>query len=437
MALEDEIAQDGMPGLWGFAFESIVLSKIAVEDSVREKLVADMERRLARMALALRPDPPSMEPALERLLAYYRRTNSLDDQKRVIRAYAGAVRRFAEQVPPLMASSWLDSTHELLDVNGLKEEADQLALQMRDVESQIASTFKETTVVTVSIADFDAALSEVLDRPLEEVLERFGHDFVVGPDEAERQLQELAQANPMLAMISVATHDADGRKVAEAGSVEDDIDGRIAMQMGNNLQIAAPLLRRFIARMWKAHSLTADKILAFVGADSIFPAERQYVIKIGLEAYAVGDYHVASCVLLPELEVGLRRLLHLQRGSIYRRAKDGGTNLRNLGEILRESPIAKILTERVTSYLRILLTDSRGWNLRNQLCHGLVNPKDVEQPFADRVLHVLVLLGCVRLSTPAAADQPVLDPEASTPAATTTPAAGPVAAGNGDSPRDH
>ena len=48
------------------------------------------------------------------------------------------------------------------------------------------------------------------------------------------------------------------------------------------------------------------------------------------------------------------------------------------------------------SYLKILFTDNRGWNLRNDVCHGMIEPELFTKQSADRVLHALLSLGLVR-----------------------------------------
>ena len=396
---EKRIASDSRPGLWGFSFDSLVLTKSSVNDAVRGQLVSDMEARFARMSTDPRPDVPSLEPAMTRLLSYYRQTKALDDQRRILGTYAKAVELFATQVPPLMASSWLEKVHELLDVNGLKADADRIALQIHDIGPKIAETFKPVgSTVTIPTAAIDDTFKEILNGPIDEVFARFAHIFVVDESTARARLQEVATRDPILGLIARELHDEDGRKIASAGSLEDDLEGRVAIEMGVELQISAPFLHRFLAKFWETHSITAEKILAYFGPSSVFPLRRHYLLRRGLDAYMTGDYHVASCVLLPEIEVGLRRLLHSQRGSIYKRARNGGFNLRNMDEILREPEIAHILTERNTAYLKVLLTDSRGWNLRNNLLHGLIDVENGAQPIAERVLHALILVGSVRLS---------------------------------------
>ena len=46
-------------------------------------------------------------------------------------------------------------------------------------------------------------------------------------------------------------------------------------------------------------------------------------------------------------------------------------------------------------YLRALLTEQRGLNLRNQLCHAMIDPLYFDINKADRIVHALLLLGGV------------------------------------------
>ena len=48
-------------------------------------------------------------------------------------------------------------------------------------------------------------------------------------------------------------------------------------------------------------------------------------------------------------------------------------------------------------YFRVLLTDKRGWNLRNNVAHGMSVMKDFDKQTADRLLHAFLCLGLVRL----------------------------------------
>jgi hypothetical protein len=54
------------------------------------------------------------------------------------------------------------------------------------------------------------------------------------------------------------------------------------------------------------------------------------------------------------------------------------------------------LGEDFTNYFRILFTEQRGWNLRNDVCHGIANHGHFNYASADRVLHALLCLGFIR-----------------------------------------
>jgi hypothetical protein len=48
-------------------------------------------------------------------------------------------------------------------------------------------------------------------------------------------------------------------------------------------------------------------------------------------------------------------------------------------------------------YLRLVLTDQRSLNIRNDLCHGILPPDNFHSGVAARLLHVLVMIGMVRI----------------------------------------
>jgi hypothetical protein len=46
----------------------------------------------------------------------------------------------------------------------------------------------------------------------------------------------------------------------------------------------------------------------------------------------------------------------------------------------------------IVAYFRVLLSDGRGWNVRNNVCHGLAPVSMLTMVVADRVLHALLVL---------------------------------------------
>ena len=70
---------------------------------------------------------------------------------------------------------------------------------------------------------------------------------------------------------------------------------------------------------------------------------------------------------------------------------------KSLNDILEGEPaIEQCLGSDILQYLRALLSDPRGFNLRNRLAHGLVAPQEFSQVLSARVLHVLFVLSLLR-----------------------------------------
>jgi hypothetical protein len=53
--------------------------------------------------------------------------------------------------------------------------------------------------------------------------------------------------------------------------------------------------------------------------------------------------------------------------------------------------------EDASLYFRVLLTDPRGWNMRNSVCHGVPSSETFNWQVADRVVHTLLVLAQLRI----------------------------------------
>lgn len=101
-------------------------------------------------------------------------------------------------------------------------------------------------------------------------------------------------------------------------------------------------------------------------------------------------------ILLPQVEHVLRRMLAALGIPTNRRNRYGGFQEKTLNDILRERAMQDVLGESIALYLQVLLCDPIGWNVRNRVAHGLMRPEDVGRTVADRLFHVLAVLGQFR-----------------------------------------
>ena len=128
----------------------------------------------------------------------------------------------------------------------------------------------------------------------------------------------------------------------------------------------------------------------------IYQKSKLDFIKIGLDYYFNKKYVESSHILIPQIEDLFRVLIEMSGGAIYKSGRYGGLFLKTLDELLRDDIISNVFNDETSEYFRIILTDQRGWNIRNNICHGITNVAYFNIEIADRIFHVLLLLAQIR-----------------------------------------
>ena len=128
----------------------------------------------------------------------------------------------------------------------------------------------------------------------------------------------------------------------------------------------------------------------------VWHERRHAILRRGIEAYFANDPIVAVHILVVEIENAVRILAAGLGLALQKQNRMGGFDLKNLGDFLADETVAAFLTEDVVTYLRVVLTDRRGWNLRNDTCHGILPATSFTQAASQRLLHIVLLLSAVR-----------------------------------------
>jgi len=170
----------------------------------------------------------------------------------------------------------------------------------------------------------------------------------------------------------------------------------LAQHISQGMQLSSPWLREAMKRLLERGAITADYLLEFLGASPLFPDKRKAILKAGLEAYVKGDAVACMHILIPQVEQALRQLASLIGAPIFAPRHGGGFRVKTMDTLLQERALGNTLGEDVVTYFRVLFTDARGWNLRNDVSHGLLSEGVLTMSVADRVVHALLVLGLVQ-----------------------------------------
>jgi len=398
MAFEDKIAQDNLAGLWGFSFDELLDNKkISISDKEKRKIIKDMEARLERITSNELPDTHSAQLAAIRLAQYYRKLGRFEDFWRVLRMYGESIIKTVAKVDPLAGSMHVENLYNLYYEYGMKEDADKLTGLLRELGEKSSNEMKSYShEFTITKDEIENLLDYLTDGEAEQAFHRIALYYLPNPEEIRQLVIDLSKEAPLQFLIPMNIVDWEGRSIAKIGPIESDLEGRVINHIAQQISFSSVFLRATIDRLHTKFSLTTEFFLNYLFRSAIFVENHRAIISAGIKAYFDGDHVVAAHVLIPQIEHAIRYLLKLLGRPIYKPGRNGALYLRTLDELLRDEGVINTFGERGVTYLRVLLTDQRGLNLRNDVCHSTLHPDKFSWVMTDRIFHVFLLLALVR-----------------------------------------
>lgn len=394
---ETRVAQDDKAGLWGFSFDTLVGNKkVALPELLEARIIQELEDRLARL-IANGVDPFICEHAAERLAGYYQAKGQQGEVERVISVLGGSFELSASKSTPLHALTVLERTHKLYLQYGLRDDAARILKNIRSAGPAARDDlqpFKHE--FEINREEFENHLQQFLKGDAVQALEHVALAHIPQRGQIEKQLDDLSKTAPLSFMFQRQVMDASGRTIATIGSLDDDLDGHVVHQMSQNMGISQIFLHAVLSKVFETYQIETDQLLDYLLSSAVISEQQKNFLQSGISAYFDAKFDVAIHLLIPQIEAALRNIAELSGGAVLKTARGGGFHLKTLDELLRSAQVEAVLNSDVTLYLRVLLTDQRGWNIRNSVCHGMSPFDQMSKGIADRLIHVLLLLPLIQ-----------------------------------------
>jgi len=401
LSFEAQWGAPDKPGLWYFAYE--ILSdnkKLKISEEEMSALIGRLEDRLQQLKSGVgnppKPNPWFAEDAAKQLADHYKRSGNKEAVRRVLLSVGEAYEPIFSTVASMQVYGWLEKMQELYRRWDLNDDADTVLRRLREIgDGRIEGMTTTTGTIEIPKEKMDALAEALLSGDQDKIFGQVFGYFVPNREEVTTQLREMAKNAPMHAMLPIALTGIKGKTSAVVGSLENDLEGRILLQISQSLEFHSLFLRAVLEEGLKRGLITTDSILEFLAKSASIDLERFPLIKRALDAYFEGDYVVFVHLIIPQIEEAVRNTVELT-GVPVLKYKDSIYNLRTLDDILNEDAFKDLLGADTQTYVKVLLTDRRGWNLRNEVCHGIVPPRMFNVIMADRLLHCLFLFGLMR-----------------------------------------
>ncbi len=414
ISYEQRVAEDNKIGLWGHSFDHLVDSgadkKIGLSDENRRIIIENLEQRLRRISTITSVDPHIVymsESCATRLARFYRRVGDQASVGRVLKRLEETALASRNSSAAGVAFAWLERVYNAYCEFGLQEEAERLTSMMAELAPEAYKDLKPIqTSIPIDQARLDQEFAPITAHGFAEGLRWIARSFIPSKRRSVDQIRELEQSYPLQSLLPKVKVDHDGRPVAHVGSLKDDLEGMIVEFTAQNLQYSTVFLKYAFGRFRSEFQPTADDIVTWLFLSPLPNDQKKISLSRGVQAWLVGDWIACTYILIPQIESLLRDLIVGQGAAPYRRHRLGGYLLKNFEEIIHDPIAEKCLGEDVIVYLRSLLSDQRGWNLRNNICHGICLDNQFGHAVCDRLIHVLLIFGLIRAADETVTNQP-------------------------------
>ena len=384
ISYEDAHSEDDKPGTWGYSFDLLIgdkdlYKKVKLTEKQKSKIIKKLEERLVAFSDEKSElfNPHHVEHIISKLASYYRDQSDRVNLRRVLLIYKDSVLSGLKKGVVISGSFGLEKVRKILFQYDLSQEAKDLEANIRFYQKADHQNLQEFELpVKIPKEEIDNYIKKLGEQSLSQALHTIAISCIPDKDQSKKIVLEVAKKYPLSFMIPGNVMDHTGRKVAEIGPLEKDLDGHIVKQMLQSLQLSLPWIELGLKHLGMEKTLNADTFSEHLFESPVFLKEYHQIIKEGLSAYFNKNY-IASCsILIPQIETAIRETIAVSGGETYQSAKslnEQGFDLRPLGSLLRDKIFFKIfekLNKNIPIYFQILLTDKRGFNFRNYICHG-------------------------------------------------------------------
>lgn len=389
---------------WASRFQIMLDNKKCFSEEEKEKLVAEHEARLSRLAnpgedLPLNPWTVKAQACL--LADYYTSKTEKEEVKRVLAVMEKSFHDYKGAMAEMQYAGILENIQHLYRHYNLDSEAKRMMVDVQNAYQEALAEMQpqkfEFEIPEEVKKQADLMFGKGAERD-QARWDNFTLYFIPLKNEEEKSLKELAQKFPFRYMMGSHFLDAKGRPMAEVGSLESDFDGNLALHVVENMNLKFHFLSMAILEMLDCEAISVDKIMNNrIIPCPIFEEDRYDIIREALQCFMDEKYVLFSHLIIPQLENAICNLVEMSGMSALKISRKGkGYQLKTLDDLLRMQPVIDALTEDGAYYLRLVLTNQLGLNLRNLMCHGIATPQHFGYNAAAWLLHVLFMLSAIR-----------------------------------------
>ncbi len=369
----------------------------------KDEIVSNAESKLLSMTkkdkdnIKDRLNPFAIQEVAEILADYYKQINDSESKKRVLSMVENSFRKIFCIGTSLQQLLWLQNIQQLYSRFGLIEEAQRLypEIQAKGIEgkNELSQTSEEFTIPKEVIQH---AIDYINQGDINSIYDRYVSYFTPKKTDIDKQIRQQAN-NPLRQLVGTFYLSESGMPLSSIGTPSADPQGNAYAYCAEFINHSYPIMRSVIEDLSSKEYYTKDIIVKRIMKSGLISSDRNDFIELGVDYYLEGKATIACHLLIPQIEHAICSLaVKINAQALRMQPSGNGYMVQLMDKLFDIKDIIEVLGENECFYLRTLLTEQRGLNIRNLMCHGLINPRYFDQIVADRVIHALFIIGGVK-----------------------------------------
>ncbi len=366
--------------------ENVAFYKLIMERFTREaKRVIDNKDRHLHSVLALGKE----------LAQFYSKQQQFDKADSVLNAMIDALLASDPNMPALRKASLLRNM--VVDVRnmGRKNVLERLSKLLQDNAPHIKEEMGEISIpfnIPVDLVESD--YNNMMDGlSTDERMMKFAFGFVPRDNQYDSYAKQFMEETESLSLFNFFIFRDDGSLSHKVGPGEENKEEQYQYACSFSLRYLTVSLHLILMKGIEKGLFSVDNVMNFISRATSLSEKRIRIIEKGIRAFLDEDYVSSISILIPQIEFMIRLLYQIHGYTVTDNDKIGTTS-DALGTLLEKDDI-KIEDINISRYLRLMLSQKTGWNMRNLYCHGIT--ESFGMLHADRVFHIVLLMATLLL----------------------------------------
>lgn len=324
---------------------------------------------------------------------YYWTKEKKDETQDIIRKMCDVIEKDAMQCPvALIRRSRFDKACKLCRQYDICDLEEKYTKYIHDIGPEILGEMVEIPFkIEYSKEELEQIYEHFTEKDLDHAFKLIAIHFMCRKDNLCKYTASLQEEFVTETIFQKEINDREGRAVAVIHS--DNMNGNMVYHARRIMEINGPILNVVLKYVIEKYDVKPKDMLRYLAGSSLFVGDdEQRILGIGLQHYFHNEFCSAIHVLIPQIEEALRKVAQSVGAATIRQRQDGGYNYRILDDLLRDARLINVCGEDITWHSQLILSDHRGFNLRNNVCHGVCSYTDFTVYNTELLIHLLILL---------------------------------------------